>query len=81
MFGQSTTSLSWGNRSYNGRNGKVVLLSVLEQGKHIITDDNTLLSRQNVLDTHVELLLSGAIGCGPRGNEDDQRVFLMRVKV
>ena len=45
--------------THDGRNGVVVLLSVLEQSQDIVTDNDTLLARQNVLDTHIDCCLVG----------------------
>lgn len=38
--------------TYDGGNGKGVLLSVLEQLEAVIADDNAGLAGQNLLDTH-----------------------------
>ena len=38
--------------TYDGRNGKLLLASVLEESEHIIADDDTSLAAQNVLGTH-----------------------------
>jgi hypothetical protein len=54
-------------RTYNGGNGEVFLLSVLEKVQHIIADDNALLARQDILDTHVDSWESGAVGLEVRG--------------
>lgn len=40
--------------THDGGNSIVVLLSMLEQGQDIVTNDDTLLARQNVLETHVD---------------------------
>ena len=45
--------------SYDGRNGELVFLCVFEQSQDIVTNDDTLLSRKNVLDTHVDDFLVG----------------------
>lgn len=45
---ESKVSLS----TYNGRDGEVVLLSILEEAEHVVTDDDTGLAGQLVEDTH-----------------------------
>lgn len=45
---------SWAEQAYDSRDGEIVFLGILEKGQDIITDDDALLSLQNVLDTHVE---------------------------
>ena len=65
-------------RTYNSGNGEVFLLGVLEKIQHIIADDNTLLSRQDILDTHVDGWESGALGSevrGGRSNANDCETF------
>lgn len=39
-------------KTYNGGNGKVVLLSVLEETEDIVTDDDAGLAGENFSDTH-----------------------------
>ena len=41
-----------GRRDIDGRDGKLVVPSVLEEGQDIISDDYTLLAAQNIGDTH-----------------------------
>lgn len=41
-------------RTYNGGNGIVVLLCMLEESQDIIADDDAGLSGENVLNTHVD---------------------------
>ena len=57
-----------------------MFLGILEESEHIVTNDNALLSRQNIFDTHLELL-SGAIGGDPRGNRDGPKVFMVMVEL
>lgn len=45
-------------QTYNGRNGKLLLASVLEESQDIIADDDTRLSAQNVSNTHVDKMYS-----------------------
>lgn len=49
--------------THDGGNSIIVLLSMLEQGQDIITNDDTFLARQNVLDTHVDDCLVGLRMC------------------
>jgi hypothetical protein len=39
-----------------------VLLSILEEVEHIVADNDTLLSRQDILDTHVDNCGAGLLG-------------------
>jgi len=47
--------LSRSGMSYNGGNGELFLLSVLEEGKDIIPSNDTSLASQDVLATHIVL--------------------------
>jgi hypothetical protein len=38
--------------TYNGGDGEVVLLRILEEAKNVVTDDDTLLAGQFFEDTH-----------------------------
>jgi len=40
--------------TYNGGNGEVVLLSVLEETEDIVTDDDAGLAGKNLKSTHVD---------------------------
>ena len=51
---RSNTSDRGVNRldTYNGRDGKVVSLSVLEETENVVADDNAGLAGENLSDTH-----------------------------
>jgi hypothetical protein len=38
--------------TYDSRDGEIVLLSVIEELQHIVTDNDTGLAGENILDTH-----------------------------
>jgi len=42
-----------GTRTYDGWDSELVLLGVLEESKHIVTNDDTGLAGENVLGTHI----------------------------
>lgn len=46
-----------GERTYNGGNCEVVLLSIVEELEDIISDDDSGLSAENVKGTHIVFIL------------------------
>ena len=67
--------------TYNGGDSELVLLGIFEEVQHIIANNNTFLSRQNILDTHVDNWLGGAIGLGLRGDGEDLNMFLKTLRL
>lgn len=49
--------------TYNGGNGELLLLSVLEEAEDIVTDDDTGLAAELLNDTHVDYVV-GLIRAG-----------------
>jgi len=38
--------------TYNGRNSELVLLGVVEELQHVVTDNDTGFARENIFGTH-----------------------------
>lgn len=77
QMGQSLVPLRCKDRTYNGRNSKVMLLSILEEVQDIIADDDALLSRQDILDTHVYTVFGvGVLGSELKVVGRDSEVFV-----
>ena len=53
LFSQLSPMKSGVCRTYNGGNGKLLLLSILEELEDVIADDDTSLAGQLLEDTHV----------------------------
>lgn len=45
-------------RTYDGRDSKLLLTSILEESQDIIANDDTRLSAQNISDTHFDKMCS-----------------------
>ena len=56
--------------TYDGGDGKLVLLGILEQVQHIVADDDTLLPGEDIFGTHIDNGASGAVGVEMRGGRD-----------
>lgn len=48
--------------TYDGRNSEIVLLGVVEELQDIVTDNDTALAGENILDTHDCCLYSYEVG-------------------